>query len=51
MERKQFIKEVDNLSDRELRQLFNFIFVFFDENENTDRLEEEIENIKQQRKL
>jgi len=51
MDRKEFIKAVDNLSDRELRQLFNFIFVFFEEEDKDDLLEDEIKNIKNQRKL
>ncbi|MFW6007539.1 MAG: hypothetical protein ACOC4G_10465 [Bacillota bacterium] len=51
MDRKEFIKSVDMLSDRELRQLFNFIYQFFEEREQDNLLEEEINSIKDQRNL
>ncbi len=51
MDRKEFIKAVDNLSDRELRQLFSFIYAYFEEEGKDSLLEEEINNIKNQRKL
>jgi len=51
MERKEFIKNVDMLTDRELRQLFNFIYQYFEERDKDDLLQEEIEGIKDQRNL
>ena len=51
MERKEFIKEVDALTERELRQLFNFIFQFFEERDKEELLREEIDGIKDQRNL
>ena len=51
MDRKEFIIEVDSLTDRELRQLFNFIFRTFEEEEKTELLKEEIESIKEQRNI
>ncbi|MFW5985434.1 MAG: hypothetical protein ACOCQ1_04045 [Halanaerobiaceae bacterium] len=51
MERKEFIKKVDLLTDRELRQLFNFVFEVLEEEGKLELLEEEIDNIKNQRNL
>ena len=51
MERKEFIIAVDSLTDRELRQLFNFVFEEFKKEDKDDLLQEEIENIKNQRNL
>ncbi|MFW6007175.1 MAG: hypothetical protein ACOCQ5_04225 [Halanaerobiales bacterium] len=51
MDRKEFIKSVDMLTDRELRQLFNFIYQFFEERDKDDLLKDEIDSIKDQRNL
>lgn len=51
MERKEFIKKVDQLSERELRQLFNFVYQIFEDEEKLDLLEEEINSIKGQRNI
>lgn len=51
MDRKDFIKDVDTLTDRELRKLLNFIYKDYEENEKLDQLEEKVENIKVQRNM
>ncbi|GEM_PF-1307985 len=51
MERKEFIKKVDKLTERELRQLFNFVYEIMENHDNLDLLEEEINSIKGQRNM
>ena len=51
MDRKDFIVKVDQLSDRELRQLFSFVYEILDENDEIDQLAEEIDSIINQRNI
>ncbi len=51
MDRKDFIKKMDMLTDRELRQLFNFVFENFEKEGKLDILEDAIDTIKDQRNI
>ncbi len=46
MERKDFIVEVDGMSDRKLRQLLNFVYEEFEKDEKLDLLQDKIDEIK-----
>ncbi|MCF8009073.1 MAG: hypothetical protein K9K32_04850 [Halanaerobiales bacterium] len=46
MERKDFIIEIDNMSDRKLRQLLNFVYEQFEKEGKVELLDDKIKEIK-----
>ncbi|MFO7814219.1 MAG: hypothetical protein R6V14_00515 [Halanaerobiales bacterium] len=46
MDRKEFIVEIDGMSDRKLRQLLNFVYEEFEKANKLDLLQEKIDEIK-----
>jgi hypothetical protein len=46
MDRKEFIIEIDDMSDRKLRQLLNFVYEQFEKEDKVDLLKEKIDEIK-----
>jgi hypothetical protein len=46
MERKDFIVEIDQMSDRKLRQLLNFVYEQFEKDNKVDLLQDKINEIK-----
>lgn len=46
MERKDFIIEIDNMSDRKLRQLLNFVYEQFEKEDKVELLNDKIKEIK-----
>ncbi|MGM0446594.1 MAG: hypothetical protein ACQEQH_09300 [Bacillota bacterium] len=46
MERKDFIVEIDQMSDRKLRQLLNFVYEQFEKDDKVGLLQDKIEEIK-----
>jgi hypothetical protein len=46
MERKDFIVEIDQMSDRKLRQLLNFVYEQFEKDNKVDLLQDKIDEIK-----
>lgn len=46
MERKDFIVEIDQMSDRKLRQLLNFVYEQFEKDGKVDLLQDKIDEIK-----
>lgn len=46
MDRKEFIIEIDDMSDRKLRQLLNFVYEEFEKADKVDLLKEKIDEIK-----
>lgn len=46
MDRKEFIIEIDDMSDRKLRQLLNFVYEQFEKEDKVDLLKGKIDEIK-----
>ncbi|MDZ7671963.1 MAG: hypothetical protein U5K53_03865 [Halanaerobiales bacterium] len=46
MERKDFIVAIDQMSDRKLRQLLNFVYEQFEKDDKVDLLQDKIDEIK-----
>ena len=46
MDRKEFIIAIDDMSDRKLRQLLNFVYEEFEKDERVDLLKDKIDEIK-----
>lgn len=46
MDRKEFIIEIDDMSDRKLRQLLNFVYEEFEKEDKVDLLKDKISEIK-----
>lgn len=46
MDRKDFIIEIDNMSDRKLRQLLNFVYEEFEKEDKVELLNDKIKEIK-----
>lgn len=46
MDRKEFIVEIDVMSDRKLRQLLNFVYEEFEKEDKVDLLKDKIDEIK-----
>ncbi|HKL12418.1 MAG TPA: hypothetical protein VJ907_02300 [Halanaerobiales bacterium] len=46
MDRKEFIIEIDDMSDRKLRQLLNFVYEQFEKEDKVDLLKDKIDEIK-----
>ncbi len=46
MDRKEFIIAIDDMSDRKLRQLLNFVYEEFKKDERVDLLKDKIDEIK-----
>ncbi|HMA60734.1 MAG TPA: hypothetical protein VKN64_10595 [Halanaerobiales bacterium] len=46
MDRKEFIIEIDGMSDRKLRQLLNFVYEEFEKEDKVDLLKDKIDEIK-----
>jgi hypothetical protein len=46
MERKDFIVAIDQMSDRKLRQLLNFVYEQFEKDDKVELLQDKIDEIK-----
>jgi len=46
VDRKEFIIAIDDMSDRKLRQLLNFVYEEFEKDERVDLLKDKIDEIK-----
>ncbi|MBS3811514.1 MAG: hypothetical protein KGY44_06610 [Halanaerobiales bacterium] len=46
MDRKEFIIAIDDMSDRKLRQLLNFVYEEFEKDEKVNLLKDKIDEIK-----